>query len=363
MNYKQSGAPGVFILLLLWLCVSFSPYARGASPAASEGASPGDAAQAQAPVAVPEGASAAAPATPLPPLAERAEKVEETEKTATLAQEGASPGDAAQAQAPGAVPEGASVAAPAPGEAPEAPLPPFLPLPPASLARAMDFSVSSMFLGAAPLVQVVMVILLLASLASWTIILEKFLLLRRCGRVLRIFTERTDNAAGELRAEDFPDFTRKVVEAGLAAAASREEGESRAEFQTRAEKAMKAVLARRMEDMGKRASFLATVGSTSPFVGLFGTVWGIMNSFAEIAVSGDTGLEVVAPGLTEALLATAMGLAAAIPAVVAYNSILGAQKRIIRQGLAGIVRLGDVLAAGRTRVSFPAAREHPAGRG
>ena len=104
-------------------------------------------------------------------------------------------------------------------------------------------------------------------------------------------------------------------------------GESRSEFETRIEKAMRLAARFELSKLQPRLRFLATVGSTAPFVGLFGTVWGIMNSFTAIAGQQDTSLAVVAPGIAEALFATALGLVAAIPAVVAYNQLTGSLAR------------------------------------
>jgi len=104
-------------------------------------------------------------------------------------------------------------------------------------------------------------------------------------------------------------------------------GESRSDIEARLEKAMRLTARAELSRLQPRLRFLATVGSTAPFVGLFGTVWGIMNSFTAIAAQKDTSLAVVAPGIAEALFATALGLVAAIPAVIAYNQISGSLSR------------------------------------
>jgi biopolymer transport protein TolQ len=109
---------------------------------------------------------------------------------------------------------------------------------------------------------------------------------------------------------------RRSVSKGLAAA-----GQMRAGLQSRIERVMGVTLGREMERLERYMTFLASVGSTAPFIGLFGTVWGIMHSFSSIASSKNTSLAVVAPGIAEALFATALGLIAAIPAVIAYNKI------------------------------------------
>ncbi|NJM34105.1 MAG: hypothetical protein HC850_04635, partial [Rhodomicrobium sp.] len=116
-------------------------------------------------------------------------------------------------------------------------------------------------------------------------------------------------------------------------------GESRLDFETRIEKAMRLAARAELNGLQPRVRFLATVGSTAPFVGLFGTVWGIMNSFTAIAAQKDTSLAVVAPGIAEALFATVLGLVAAVPAVVAYNQITGAMSRASERINLAVARL------------------------
>jgi biopolymer transport protein ExbB/TolQ len=205
-----------------------------------------------------------------------------------------------------------------------------------------EISIKSMFMHADPVVQGVMVLLFLASLASWVVIFEKIVLLRRAGQDIRLFMA----TAGDLnfRRQACPGFTRSIVEAGLAESRERSAGESRADFRTRLESVMRVVLAGHMDRLEQRTLFLATVAASSPFVGLFGTVWGIMHSFIGIAASGETTLAVVAPGIAEALLATGLGLATAIPAVISFNKISNTQKRMARQALAAISLLGNRLA-------------------
>jgi biopolymer transport protein ExbB/TolQ len=206
-----------------------------------------------------------------------------------------------------------------------------------------QISAKQMFLDADPVVQGVMLLLLAASVVSWIIILEKAALLRRAGRIVWLFKK----TASSLRDGPPPrtdGFAGLLVETGLRAAHDSAGGESRADYRERVERAMRLALYGHLDRLESRAIFLATVGSTAPFLGLFGTVWGIMNSFIGIAASGEASLAVVAPGIAEALFATAMGLAAAIPAVVAYNKIAGTIKKIGQEGLAGIALLGDHLA-------------------
>ena len=162
-----------------------------------------------------------------------------------------------------------------------------------------------------------MIGLLLASVVCWALVFEKIYRVRRLNREVDVLEDAA--AAGKLAAS---------TEAGLVssvnAAANTEwsEGAKNAgpgEIRDRLEQAMRGAMRRELKGIEKGLPFLATLGSAAPFIGLFGTVWGIMNSFTAIAQSKDTSLAVVAPGIAEALFATAVGLAAAIPAVIAYN--------------------------------------------
>ena len=195
-----------------------------------------------------------------------------------------------------------------------------------------DLSVWSLFLNADLIVKLVILMLVLASVWSWAIIFEKFFKLRRLHQQADEFEDQFWSG-GSL--EDLYDrigsqpldpmsamFSaamrewRRSVSKGLAAA-----GQMRAGLQSRIERVMGVTLGREMDRLERYMTFLASVGSTAPFIGLFGTVWGIMHSFSAIASSKNTSLAVVAPGIAEALFATALGLIAAIPAVIAYNKI------------------------------------------
>ena len=220
-----------------------------------------------------------------------------------------------------------------------------------------QLSIKEMFLTADPLVQGVMLLLLAASVVSWIIILEKAALLSRAGRAVRLF-KKMASAPGDGPPLETGGFSGRLAEAGLKAAHDSAGQESRADYRERVERAMRLALYSHLDHLESRSLFLATVGSTAPFLGLFGTVWGIMNSFIGIAASGETTLAVVAPGIAEALFATAMGLAAAIPAVVAYNKISGTLKKIGQEGLAGIALLGDHLA----RLHFTALENNSPGK-
>lgn len=208
-----------------------------------------------------------------------------------------------------------------------------------------ELSVKDMFLNADPVVQAVMVLLFLASLFSWIVIIEKCLILGRLRSDIRGFgkhaAQLADAAVDPLH---FPLSIRGVVTAGVDESRDAAGDESRADYRERVERAMRGIFSNRLDQAGSRAVFLASVGSSSPFIGLFGTVWGIMHSFAGIAAAGETTLAVIAPGIAEALFATAMGLVAAIPAVLGYNKVTTAMKEISREGMSGISLLGNHLA-------------------
>lgn len=183
-----------------------------------------------------------------------------------------------------------------------------------------ELSFMALILNADPIVQAVMAILVLASVTSWAITVEKlvrFGSLRRAARNFEAAVKADALLSGPKGGEG--------VQAAILAAAARERkdgidaGESRYEFRVRLEMVMRQAMAQQLRQVEPGLPFLATVGSAAPFIGLFGTVWGIMNSFTAIAGSNDTSLAVVAPGIAEALFATALGLVAAIPAVVLYN--------------------------------------------
>jgi biopolymer transport protein TolQ len=206
-----------------------------------------------------------------------------------------------------------------------------------TIAPAVHSGISflELFLNASPIVQVVMLGLLLASIGSWAIILEKLFAFRRA----KVEADRFEQTfwSGQSLDELYNSLARgrTIVIAALFVAAMREwkrsvEGNIRAlgGIQLRVEKVMDVTISREMERLDRRLLFLATVGSTAPFVGLFGTVWGIMTSFQAIAVSKNTNLAVVAPGIAEALFATALGLMAAIPAVIFYNKFSADSQQI-----------------------------------
>lgn len=207
-----------------------------------------------------------------------------------------------------------------------------------------EMSIKDMFLGADPIVQGVMIILLLASMATWMVILEKLFILNRAFRSMNRFKQAAIDLQSEINLEDIPPMTRSIVKSGMVESTDSVGRECRADFRERVEKAMKTVLSTIMRRLGRRSLILATIGSVSPFVGLFGTVWGIMHSFIGIAASGETTLAVVAPGIAEALFATAMGLVAAIPAVIGYNKITSSIKEITLEGVTALSLVGNHLA-------------------
>jgi TolQ protein len=211
-------------------------------------------------------------------------------------------------------------------------------------AGAHDLSMLGLFLQADPIVKGVMLLLAAVSIVCWAIIMDKAL--RVVG--LRRETRRLEVLATEKAVTDASGGGR--LSAAVLAAGRREwrdrmdAKESRAEYRERLERAMRAAVAAELRRIEPGLPFLATVGSAAPFVGLFGTVWGIMNSFTAIAQSNDTSLAVVAPGIAEALFATALGLAAAIPAVVAYNKLAVAMGRAAQRLHAAIGAIGSRLA-------------------
>ena len=191
-----------------------------------------------------------------------------------------------------------------------------------------QLSIFEIVLNASPLVQFVMAVLALASVASWMMIFQRWFFLNRVRRQMDDFEEEFWSGVdlrelyGELGAEPdnltgsetvflsgFREFLRLSEQAGAEADA----------VMQGVQRAMRAALSREEESLERHLAFLATVGSTSPYVGLFGTVWGIMNAFRNLANMSQATLASVAPGISEALIATAMGLFAAIPAVIGYN--------------------------------------------
>ena len=194
-----------------------------------------------------------------------------------------------------------------------------------------DLSIVGLFLAADPVVKVVMLGLIIVSIFTWAIIFDKILKLRGLRAHARAF-EDSFWSGGSI--EELYDkvgtnphdpmsvvFSEAMREWRNSKDLARKSEEVRASLRARIQQIMNLTIDREMERLEKNMAFLASVGSTAPFVGLFGTVWGIMDAFQSIAATKTTALSVVAPGIAEALFATALGLIAAIPAVVAYNKI------------------------------------------
>ena len=215
-------------------------------------------------------------------------------------------------------------------------------------APSGDLSLLALFMQAHIIVKLVIIGLLLASVWSWAIIFDKVLLYGRVRRQMDRFEKVF--WSGQSLEELYRSLNGRTptAMASVFVAAMREwkrsfEAGARSPLglQTRIDKVLDVTIDRETERLERRLLFLATVGSAAPFVGLFGTVWGIMSSFQAIAASKNTALAVVAPGIAEALLATALGLLAAIPAVIAYNK-LSSDAAKIEQRLEGF---GDEFSA------------------
>ena len=195
----------------------------------------------------------------------------------------------------------------------------------------IDFSLLSLFLRADLVVKSVILILIFASIWSWTIIVEKLIKMKRLKQIESEFDEIfwSGNSFEDLF-ETF-NYNQNDPKSKIFCAAIEEWKKSNKtkninssnieSLKERMNRSMQVTFNKEAESIEKNLTFLATAGSTAPFVGLFGTVWGIMNSFQSIAVAQNTNLSVVAPGIAEALFATALGLFVAIPAVVSYNKI------------------------------------------
>lgn len=204
------------------------------------------------------------------------------------------------------------------------------------LAQEIDFSLWALFLRATLTVKIVMIMLIAASFWAWAIIIQKLINYRAA----RTHSDSFDRAfwSGEPLDELFDQIgntpgsaSERIFSAGMIEwrRSHREDGALIAGAQSRIDRSMDVAIAKEAEGLNGGLSFLATVGSTAPFIGLFGTVWGIKNAFEEIAIAQNTNLAVVAPGIAEALLATGLGLLAAIPAVIFYNKLSADSDRIV----------------------------------
>ena len=189
------------------------------------------------------------------------------------------------------------------------------------LASSADFSLMSLFIRADIVVKTVIVMLIACSIYSWAVIIEKFRLFKKINQSTEEFETKFWNSKS---AESFYNNLPSSIEDPMAlvfkdAMQNLLKKRSKVDLQERMTTMLETGIEKQMSKISKGYTFLATVGSTAPFIGLFGTVWGIMNSFQSIAISRNTSLAIVAPGIAEALFATALGLLAAIPAVIAYN--------------------------------------------
>ena len=197
------------------------------------------------------------------------------------------------------------------------------------LASSADFSILNLFLRADVIVKSVIIILIASSIYSWAIIIEKYRLFKKINkssdefenkfwksRSAESFYNSLPNNIDDPMANVFKDTMQVIVKS-----------RSKSNISNKLESMLEVNIEKQMNTLEKNYTFLATVGATAPFIGLFGTVWGIMNSFQSIAISRNTSLAIVAPGIAEALFATALGLLAAIPAVVAYNKFNSDSKK------------------------------------
>tara|TARA_B100001540_G_scaffold84800_1_gene76383 strand:+ start:370 stop:1044 length:675 start_codon:yes stop_codon:yes gene_type:complete len=189
------------------------------------------------------------------------------------------------------------------------------------LASSADFSIVNLFLRADIIVKSVIIILIAASIYSWAIIIAKIRLFKKINLTSEEFEEKFWKSRS---AESFYNGLPSNLEDPMANVFKGSmqvvmKTRSKSNLTEKLQSVLEANIEKQMNIIDKNYTFLATVGSTAPFIGLFGTVWGIMNSFQSIAISRNTSLAIVAPGIAEALFATALGLLAAIPAVVAYN--------------------------------------------
>ena len=197
------------------------------------------------------------------------------------------------------------------------------------LASNTDFSITALFLRADIIVKTVIIILIVSSIYSWAIIFEKIKLFKKINKS----TDEFENKFWKSKsAESFYNSLPSNVNDPMANLFKDSmqvllKSKRSSSLDEKMSRMLEINVEQQMEKIDKSYTFLATVGSTAPFIGLFGTVWGIMNSFQSIAISRNTSLAIVAPGIAEALFATALGLLAAIPAVVAYNKFSSDSKK------------------------------------
>tara|TARA_B100000029_G_scaffold158671_1_gene154108 strand:- start:6167 stop:6847 length:681 start_codon:yes stop_codon:yes gene_type:complete len=199
------------------------------------------------------------------------------------------------------------------------------------LGGSTDFSLLQLFIRADFIVKSVIIILIAASVYSWALIFEKYKLFKRIDKSTSSFEEKFwKSRSAESFYNSYTNRDKDPV-ANIFQSAMTEliktKSKSSSVQSARVSRVIEISADREIKLIEKHFTFLATVGSTAPFIGLFGTVWGIMNSFQSIAISRNTSLAIVAPGIAEALFATALGLLAAIPAVIAYNKFNSDSKK------------------------------------
>ena len=197
------------------------------------------------------------------------------------------------------------------------------------LASNTDFSIISLFLRADIIVKSVIIILIVSSVYSWAIIFDKIRVFRKINKSADEFEDKFWKSKS---AETFYNNLPASIDDPMAQLFKTSmqtviKSRTRSSLSEKLPGILEINIEKQMSTIDKNYTFLATVGSTAPFIGLFGTVWGIMNSFQSIAISRNTSLAIVAPGIAEALFATALGLLAAIPAVVAYNKFSSDSKK------------------------------------
>ena len=197
------------------------------------------------------------------------------------------------------------------------------------LASNTDFSIFKLFIRADIIVKSVIILLIASSIYSWAIIFDKYKLFKKINKSTDEFEEKFwKSRSAETFYNNLPsninDPMANVFKNSMQTIVK---SRSRSSISEKLPSILETNIEKEMSTIEKNYTFLATVGSTAPFIGLFGTVWGIMNSFQSIAISRNTSLAIVAPGIAEALFATALGLLAAIPAVVAYNKFNSDSKK------------------------------------
>ena len=197
------------------------------------------------------------------------------------------------------------------------------------LASSTDFSIPQLFIRADLIVKSVIIILIVSSIYSWAIIFEKMRLFKKINSSSQDFENKFwKSKSAESFYNNLPtnveDPMTNVFKSSMQVLLKSKRSST---LDEKMSNMLEINIGQQMEKIEKKYTFLATVGSTAPFIGLFGTVWGIMNSFQSIAISRNTSLAIVAPGIAEALFATALGLLAAIPAVVAFNKFTSDSKK------------------------------------